>query len=210
MKIYAFSGLGTDGRIFSHLSLDHELVPVNWIEPEHGESLSKYALRLKEQIDQSEPFALLGVSFGGMIASELTKTMTPRKTILISTAATKYELPWMAAVSRTLKLHDFLPALIYRPPTWTTYLNFPTNKKHREVAKGIIRDMDTAFIKWALGAIVNWDNETVPDNMLHIHGRLDPIIPYKNRMNAEVIGRGHFIILKNAEEVSERINQLLI
>ncbi len=210
MRIYAFSGLGTDGRIFSHLSLDHEVVPVNWIEPERSESLSKYALRLEQQIDQSEPFALLGVSFGGMIASELAKTMIPAKTMLISSAATKHELPWMATVSRTFRLHDFLPAIIYRPPTWTTYLNFPTNKKHREVARGIIRDMDTTFIKWALGAIVKWENEKVPDDMVHIHGRLDPIIPYKNRMNAEVVGRGHFIILKNAEEVSKRINQLLI
>ena len=95
MKIYAFSGLGTDERIFRQLALDHELIPVKWINPLPKEKLSSYAQRLGEQIDQSEPFALLGVSFGGMLVSELVKTLNPEKVILISSASTRFELPYI-------------------------------------------------------------------------------------------------------------------
>ena len=210
MKIYAFSGLGADGRIFSHLHLDHEIVPIKWIEPRENESLESYAIRLGAQIDTSQPYMLLGVSFGGMLVSELSKSLQPKKVILISSAATRKQLPWMASLSRYVKLHRFLPARIYKPPLWASYLSFPLNKAHREVAQGIIRDMDYRFVKWALGAIVDWKNEEVPANMIHIHGWLDPILPLKKRMNAEVQGSGHFIILKNAGEISNRINQLFI
>ena len=208
MKVYAFSGLGADGRIFSQLNLDHEIVPIQWLEPEKNETLPEYALRLTDQIDTNEPFSLLGVSFGGMLVSEIIKTLDPVHVILISSAATRFELPWMAAVSRRLAIHEVLPARIYKPPTWVAYIGFPTDQSQRQVAKGIIRDTDYRFVKWALGAIVHWDNEQIPQNVCHFHGRLDPILPLKRRMNAQVIGTGHFIILRHAEEISKRINRL--
>lgn len=207
MKVYAFSGLGADGRIFKYLSLSHEIIPVQWIEPLQEESLESYALRLGEQIDESQPFALLGVSFGGMLVSELSKTMKPEKVILISSAATRYELPFMSTVSRLFRLHKILPARIYKPPTFVAYFGFPASKKQREVAIGIIQDTDYHFVKWALGAIVNWSNEQTPSKMLHIHGKLDPILPLKKRMNAMVLGSGHFIILRKSNEISSIIEE---
>ncbi len=210
MKIYAFSGLGADQRIFSYLKLDHEIIPIQWIVPEPNETLESYAGRLGEQIDTSESFALLGVSFGGMLASELSKTLKPVATILISSAATRHELPWMANVSQRYRLAQKIPTRLFKPPVLGAYVGFPFHKRNREVAKGIIRDTDPQFVQWALGAIVNWKNETHPENLYHIHGRLDPILPYKKRMGAEALGTGHFIILKEAEEISLRINQFLI
>lgn len=209
MKIYAFSGLGADQRIFSYLRLDHDIVPILWIDPEPNESLVSYAIRLGEQVDTSEPFALMGVSFGGMLATELSKKINPVATILISSAATRDELPWMAGVSRKTNLARRLPTGIFKPPVLGAYVGFPFHKRNREVAKGIIRDMDPKFVKWALGAIVNWQNETPPVRYYHIHGRLDPILPYKKRMNAEALGTGHFIILKEAERISELVNDYL-
>lgn len=209
MKIYAFSGLGADQRIFSHLQLDVELIPIAWLDPLPDESLSSYALRLSEQIDTSSKFALLGVSFGGMLVSELSKTLSPEKIILISSAATKHELPWMASISRRWNLAKKLPTSIFKPPQWAAWVGFPSNQVQRKVAQGIIQDTDPAFVKWALDAISRWENQQVPENMVHIHGRLDPIIPFKKRMNAVVIGRGHFIILKKASDISGIINDFV-
>lgn len=205
MKIYAFSGLGADGRIFQHLELSQEIIPIKWIEPEKHETLESYALKLGKQIDPSEPYVMLGVSFGGMLVSELSKTLKPEKVILISSAATRFELPFMAKLSRVLKLHEILPARIYKPPRLVAYFGFPTSKKQREVAMGIIEDTDYHFVKWALGAIVQWRNEQTPSNLLHIHGRLDPILPLKKRMDAQVLGSGHFIILRKSAEISSII-----
>lgn len=209
MNIYAFSGLGTDGRIFGHLEVGHPIIPIRWIEPEKDESLKSYAIRLMDQIDTDQPFGLLGVSFGGMLVVEIAKHTHPQKVILISSAAVYQELPRIASFSRSTGLHRILPARIYKPPEWVAYFGFPLNKRQRNVAQGIIRDMDYGFIKWAIGAIVNWKNDVVPENMMRVHGRFDPIIPLKKSMKTEVIGRGHFIVLKEADEISERIRLIL-
>jgi pimeloyl-ACP methyl ester carboxylesterase len=209
MKIYAFSGLGADQRIFTYLQLNAELVPVRWIDPLPDESLPSYAIRLSEQIDQSQPYALLGVSFGGMLVSELSHHLAPKHTILISSAANAHELPWMAFLAKKWHLVKRIPLRLFRPPTLVAWFGFPFHTRNRKVAQGIIRDMDPAFVKWALGAIVQWEREDSPKSFLHIHGRLDPILPLKKRMNAKVIGTGHFIVLKNAEEISKRINSFL-
>ena len=209
MKIYAFSGLGADQRIFTYVNLDADLVPIRWIDPLPNESLKSYANRLSEQIDSTSEFALLGVSFGGMLVSELSHALNPAKTILISSAATKHELPWMADVARKYSLAKKLPTPFFKPPLLAAYMGFPFNSKNRKVAKGIIKDTDPAFVQWALDAIVHWENERTPENMLHIHGRWDPIIPLKKQMNLVVMGRGHFIILKEAKTLSARINLFL-
>jgi hypothetical protein len=209
LKIYAFSGLGADQRIFTYLNLDIELVPIQWVNPLPDESLPSYAQRLAEQIDQSEPFGLLGVSFGGMLVSELSHKINPLKTILISSAATKHELPWVAGAAKRWNLANKLPASFFKPRLFTAYIGFPFNKQHRLVAQGIIRDTDPAFVQWAIGAIVSWENEEVPNDLLHIHGRLDLILPLKKRMNATIVGKGHFIILKEAKTLSAKINSHL-
>ena len=89
MKIYGISGLGADKRIFDSLNLDYPLIPVDWIEPTENESLKDYSNRLLKVIDTKSDFALLGVSFGGLVAVEISKVLKPRLTIIISSAETK-------------------------------------------------------------------------------------------------------------------------
>lgn len=89
MKIYAISGLGADERAFQFLEFPYEVVHVKWITPEGDESMSSYAKRLCAQVDTSEPFALVGLSFGGMLATEMCKFIKPVHTILLSSAETK-------------------------------------------------------------------------------------------------------------------------
>ena len=209
MKVYAFSGLGADQRIFSYLNLEHEIVPIRWETPLLEETIESYAVRLAGQIETSEPFAMLGVSFGGMLVSELMDRLSPQHAILISSAACKYELPWLASVAQRLNLVKHLPTGLFKPPMLGAYIGFPFNKRNRDVARGIIQDTDPGFVKWAVHAIVNWKKEVPPESFHHIHGRLDPILPWKNRMNAQRVGTGHFIILKNAKEVSKILNEYL-
>jgi surfactin synthase thioesterase subunit len=52
-----------------------------------------YAKKLSHQIDTTQPFILIGVSLGGMLATEMTDFIQPEKTIIISSAKNKYELP---------------------------------------------------------------------------------------------------------------------
>lgn len=84
MKVYAISGLGADARVFQFLKLPIEIITIDWLSPKRNESLSEYAARLIPQINIKQEFILLGVSFGGLIALELSKLLKPKATILIS------------------------------------------------------------------------------------------------------------------------------
>ena len=75
MKILAISGLGADERIFNYLTLDHEIVPIKWIAPSKKETIIAYSKRLIQEnnILEENDYAILGVSFGGLIAVENSK-----------------------------------------------------------------------------------------------------------------------------------------
>ena len=93
--IYLLSGQGSDHRIFNNLNLDrsHEVFHIKYHVPEEGISLKEYAHELSEQIDISKPFILIGMSLGGMLATEITDFLDPEKVIIISSAKCRKELP---------------------------------------------------------------------------------------------------------------------
>ncbi|UZR94880.1 hypothetical protein [Chondrinema litorale] len=119
MKIYAISGLGADERVFKYLKLDCELIPLHWIKPQKNESIESYALRLSKNIDtKQETFGILGVSFGGLIATEITKVLNPKFTILISSAETKGELRSIYRVFGKTHLIRLIPPIFFGLPTF--------------------------------------------------------------------------------------------
>ena len=208
MKIYALSGLGADERAFQKLNINGEFIPISWLDPKPEESLSSYANRLSEQIDQSEPFVLLGLSFGGMLASELNKIIKPELTILLSSASTKNELPAYFTVIRKLRLTRILPASCFKPPAWfmNSYFRLKRNQD-RALVKDIMRDSNPVFIKWAVGAIMNWDNTIVPENVLRIHGDKDRVLINRRLPDSITLGKGHLIVFDQANKVSEIVNE---
>jgi len=72
--VYFISGLGADERVFQFLDLseiEHRFI--KWNVPQKNESLPSYCKRLTEQINVQQEVILIGISFGGMIAQEITK-----------------------------------------------------------------------------------------------------------------------------------------
>ena len=64
MKIYAFSGLGADERVFNSLNLEHDLVVLPWKRFSSNETMNTYALKMIEDINVNEPHWFFGGSFG--------------------------------------------------------------------------------------------------------------------------------------------------
>ncbi len=88
MNLYFISGLGADKRVFEKLVLPE----IFTIRISNGcgrkkRSLEHYCRRLSEQIDTSGSFSLVGLSFGGVIATEMSKFLRPVQTVLISSFA---------------------------------------------------------------------------------------------------------------------------
>jgi pimeloyl-ACP methyl ester carboxylesterase len=85
MTLYFISGLGADMRIFEKIQFSDsfKLIFIDWIVPIKNEPIRDYATRLSHSINTAEPFVIIGLSFGGMIATELSTIVVPQKTILL-------------------------------------------------------------------------------------------------------------------------------
>lgn len=208
MKIYAISGLGADKRVFQFLNLEHDFIPIDWIDPLKNESIAEYAKRFSSVIDTSEKFCVLGVSFGGLIAVEISKFLNPELTILISSAETRNEIPLIYRILGKTKIVKIIPAKLLNPPRWMSKILFGTKKV--ALLNEILDDTDLKFTKWAVQELSSWKNEQKVEKVLKIVGTKDKLIPLTNEENTQLIeGGGHLMIIDNADEVSEIINKKL-
>lgn len=207
MKVFAISGLGADERVFKYLSLEHELVPIIWIAPKRKESIVEYANRLiKEyQIDQDENFGILGVSFGGLIAVEISKLLSPEVTVLISSVETRDDLSGVIKLAGKLKLIELIPERLFNPPKAIAHFLFGTDKK--ELLNSILDDTDLNFAKWATRELINWQNQIRLPNLIKIGGSKDKLLAPKGKNTIIVEGGEHFMIVNRADEISEIINE---
>ncbi|WP_439879789.1 alpha/beta hydrolase [Pontibacter sp. MBLB2868] len=208
MKIYAISGLGADERVFNYLKLNCDLVPVKWIEHHNDETIEEYSNRLSKIMDTTSEFGILGVSFGGLIAVEISKIMKPKLTILLSTAETKDELrPLFRLIGKT-GLLQLLPPKTFDPPRVLAQFLFGTPNKG--LLNSILDDTNLDFAKWAVNQLTNWNNRDRIKNVLRIHGSNDKLIPFKGNEQIHLVQNGgHFMIVDRAEEISEIINKEL-
>lgn len=200
--VYLFSGLGADKRVFEFLDFQNlHIKHIDWITPLSNESVEEYARRLSTQITTNNPI-LLGVSFGGMIALEIAKQISCEKIILISSAETKYDIPFYFRCAGTLHLHKLIPACYFKKVNSLTYWMFGTETKaERYLLSEIIKSTDEQFLKWAIHKIVSWKNITTLPNRIKIHGTSDRILPSK-KANYLIKDSGHFMIVSRAIEIS--------
>ncbi|WP_312418415.1 alpha/beta hydrolase [Epilithonimonas sp.] len=210
-KIYVFSGLGVDKRVYDNIdfgTLDVEFI--NWIEPLKNESLENYAFRISEKITCDNPI-LIGLSFGGMLAVEISKIINVKKIILIASAKNKFELPFVFKLSGKLKLNQLLPnSILKRQNFILNWLFGIETSKEKQLLKSILQDTDTNFLKWAINEILNWKNKIYPENCIHIHGNKDRIIPIKNvKADFVIENGGHFMTVNKAKEIENIILNLI-
>nr|WP_315418911.1 alpha/beta hydrolase [uncultured Pedobacter sp.] len=215
MNTYFISGLGADKRIFSKLKLNEKIniIHIEWINPVKNESLSAYAERLSKVIDKSQPFALLGVSFGGMIAVEIAKVLKPATTIIISSTMLSTQLPALYRFAWKLRLLNFIPARLLKSSNKLTqnYYFGTRSGSEKTLLSKIIKDTDPYFLKWAIGSILSWENKIKPERIFHIHGTNDKILYSRKATPDFVIENGtHFMVYQNAVEISGIIDKLLL
>jgi len=207
MKLYGISGLGADKRVFEFLTLECELIPIEWIEPLKNETIENYAIRLSKSINKKEDFGIMGVSFGGLIAIEISKRLNPKLTILISSVETKWELRTIYRIIGKTKLLKLIPQFLFDPPR--IIANWVFGAKKKKLLHQILDDTDLKFAKWAVNQLTNWKNgEKLSNPILKIGGTNDRLIPSKKDNNQRLIDKGkHFMIVDRADEISLIINE---
>lgn len=204
MKIHFLSGLGADESAFQMLTLPGiEAIHLNWMPPHHKESMESYAARMAERISDPYP-VIIGLSFGGMMAIEIAKLIPVKKLILISSAKSYRELPFWFTLCRYVPFHKVLPlqAIGMHPKIMMAVFGV-RNAEQQKQLKAIIQNSSTGFNQWAIDKVVNWRNRHYPNNLVHIHGKADRLLPYQYvNPNHTIVNGGHFMIVNQAKEIS--------
>ncbi len=208
-EVYILSGLGADERVFKSIDFSQQKVTfIKWIVPDPDESIKNYSKRLTVQIHSSRPI-LIGLSFGGMMAIEIAKHLEVERIILISSSKTKTEIPFYFRWIGILQIHRLIPASLLKKSNFLTNWFFgAADEDESKILKNILRETDTTFLKWAIDKIVNWKNNTVPQNLIHIHGTADRVLPLTN-CDFKIEGGGHLMILSKANEISNLLQRIL-
>ena len=208
MKMYCLSGLGVDQRAFQNINPKGiELIHIEWIEPLTDETLEQYSKRLFDKIQPEDNYKLIGVSFGGMIAIEFSKIKKPSKLFLVSTLISRKELSIIFKLGSMLKIHKLIPtSLLKKSNYFTNYLFGINDELDKKLLKEILNDTDPKFLKWAINAIVNWDN-TLNIDGIRIHGTNDKILPISSSNLIKIDQGGHFMIVNKGKEITNIIER---
>jgi pimeloyl-ACP methyl ester carboxylesterase len=208
-KVYCFSGLGADERVFKCIELPGvEMVHIRWLPPERHEPLGAYARRLLAQIDAQRPVTLLGVSFGGIVAQEVAALLPCRKVIILSSIKGPQEMPRTISLVRLTGVHRLVPGWLLKAGNTLTgdyYFSILTREEAR-LLRQIIRDTDPAFLRWAVNEVVRWQPTTPVPGLVHFHGTADRIFPTSRIRNfIPIPGGGHFMVVQQAALLSRLI-----
>lgn len=211
--IYFISGLGADFRAFRFLDL--EGIPhafIDWLPVDETENLQRYAQRLATLITEPEP-VIVGLSMGGMLATEIARIVPVKKVILLSSANGCREIPWYLKVAGRLGIHKLVPVRFFQwPNAYANWLMGVRQQEHAALLAAFQHSADPEFIRWAVHNILTWRGSGLPygPECVHIHGSKDHVLPLRYVYADFVIENGgHLMIMDKAEEVSRILRHLL-
>ena len=169
----------------------------------------RYAARLASELHISEPYELGGSSFGGMVALELARHLSPQNVFLFGSCRTS------RGVSSSLRalrhLAPIIPDRMLRPPQPLRAIVArwfgATSAAHVQLFADMLAATPTAFIRWASKAVFSWPGVAeLPMPIHHVHGDRDRLIPLRRVTPDHVIGgAGHLLNLTHADEVNKFI-----
>jgi len=211
-KIFLLPGLGADCRMYGKIRLDnYEAVNADWIEPAETDTLTTYAQKLISHYNITPGTIVLGTSLGGMVAVEIAKLVKLQKLILISTIKTVDEAPGYYAFSRILPLYKLIaPKSLSKLGFLIKPMFGKWDNKGGSLFNTMLKESSPVFVKWALGAVLNWKNKTIVANTFHIAGTADRIFPFKNLNNVILVkGGSHMMIGYKADEINILLKMIL-
>ena len=211
---YILSGLGADERVFEQIdfgSFSPVFIPWEPTKQKHDQSLESYAKQLSRHVKVSNPI-LIGISFGGIVAQEMSSLFGNCPVLIISSVKTRSELPLFMRLSGITGLHKLLPMKRVLMNKSINHWFFGTKTNHeKKTLDQILTDSDPVFTKWAIHQVSNSKRtEKIPAKVLHIHGEADSIFPIGNVAPDYIIPGGtHFMTVSEHERVSEAIQEAL-
>jgi pimeloyl-ACP methyl ester carboxylesterase len=212
VKAYFISGLGADKKAFYKLKLPagYEAIYLDWITPLSNESLKDYAHRFSNFINDKEEFILVGLSLGGMIASEIARIKSPGKVILLSTVSSSDEMPWYFRWAGKVGIQKIIPTGLYKRMTIINHFMGSKSKTDKAIVLSFVKQVDPSFIQWSINAILGWKQHERLNNSIHIHGSKDRLLPHRYTKASHIIENGrHLMVLNKADEINKILGEVL-
>ena len=212
MTVYFISGLGAGKKAFQNVNLPagYQAVYLDWITPVKNESLSEYARRFSELINE-EKFILIGLSFGGMMASEIAKIKTPERVIIISSIAESGELPWYYRSAGKLNLHNLVPMNLLKGASILKRLFTAETREIKAVLNEYARTADPFLVRWSLNAMLKWEHKGKLPCVVQLHGTADRLLPLKyTHPDFKIKKGGHLMVLNRSSEINKILEGILL
>lgn len=209
---YILSGLGADERVFEKIDFGaYKPIFIPWESVDQEQSFESYIKQLCKHVQEPHPI-LIGISFGGIVAQEMSVFLNNCPVLILASVQTKAELPlWMQAGGE-IGLQKLIPIKKLLKNKKGNHWFFGTKTKEEKIILDqILADSDPVFTKWAIHQIVCWKRKTpVSSKVLHIHGTKDRIFNIK-KLHPDYIVEGgtHFMTVSKHDELSEMIREAL-
>lgn len=211
MKIYVVSGLGADFKVLERLQFPKhlEVVFIDWLIPEIGETFTSYVERMSEKIDDSEPFYLLGYSFGGILVQEINRIKSAEKVVILGSIKSDKEKSRLIKMGEVTKIPKYLPVGFFNDRTSQMYSRFRKmiDSKNPKIIE-YFQVRDPYYLKWSVERISEWKFEENPD-VIQIMGDRDIVFPIKNSHPDYIVKGGtHLFPATKHKEVSLLLNKI--
>jgi len=211
MKIYVVSGLGADFKVLEKLQFPkhHEIVFIDWLIPLQNETFPQYIARMAEKVDDSEPFYLLGYSFGGIMVQEINKLKPAKKVVIMGSIKSDKEKSRLIKAGQITRIPKMLPLRFFNDKTTNAYsvvrkLFDPKNPKLLQY----FTVKDPYYLKWSIERISEWKFDENPD-VIQILGDRDIVFPVKNsKPNYIIKGGTHLFPATKFKEVSKILEEV--
>lgn len=205
--IYAIPGLGTTKELFEGIAVaNYQIKVLEWPLPKANYSLKEYSRLFLEQIDVSKPVILLGVSFGGMICSELAEQIQTKKIILISSCKDSSEFPFLLRFLKIIPLQRLMPDAFVK---WISKMRMNSNHRLAPIFK-MMYSMKKDYFYNTINYIIKWDKKESKKDFIRIHGTADRLLPNNNGIDFNYVNGGsHAMIFTRPKEINAILNKEL-
>ena len=214
IPVYFLLGLAANQSIFKNIKLDTDIFDMyylEWMIPYYNESIVDYALRFCKEI-KHENAVLIGVSFGGIIAQEMSLVRRFKKIIIISSVKNRDELPMHLQLAGKTKAYKLVPTSLFAQniDLLSKFVFNKTITKRLDLYKLYLSITDKRYLDWAIEQVVLWRQTAHDPNLIHIHGDLDTIFPINNIKDCIVVKGGtHVMILNKYKWLNQNLPDLI-
>ncbi len=220
-NVYFISGMGASCNVFDGLQLPNQYQKcyIEWKLQEQNETLENYTKRMMTDIDTTQPFILVGYSFGGVIIQEMSKYIAPQKTILLASIKNENQKPFSYSIGKTIRIEKLIKPWLFNDNLISWFFNRFVYKTEKKInLKEFLPQLNASYMRWAIHTILHWRPTIKIQKLYQIHGTKDHTIPYI-RINRTYIGNhidlftienaGHLLVFEKPNEVSAVLRNIL-